>query len=437
MVAHLEHGLTAVQRRYRCISYEVILFAAVVGVAALDLPTVSFDSPQYIALAEGRLANVVAPFSDRVLGPFLSALLHSAFGLSIAAAFSAISLIGAALFGIGIHFIHRKYKISPYIWLPAVLAVPWVIGAIRDAYLPDILVMGLTSLFLLYFRNDNLFLAGVVAALSILARETGLILVFLAVCFAAYQRRWPFAAVLAVLSLAAFIVLKQVAQATTNVHAMDSLLYMALKIPVNFLRNVMGVEFWTNDMTWCNPPIVTVPVGHAVSAYFGKITAIGVCAPNVMMPIANTALALSTFGVLPGITIALMSQSRRHLTKDSWLLLVVLYGGIMFILGLCTGASVYRLVTYAWPLFIFGTPILWKANFEDEPFDPVSLIVVQLGLSWLGPILGAASKGSDWWQGSGAASAVALVAILLNVWAYRLVKAKRRLLIARSPSRNT
>src|ERR1700730_12104598 len=119
---------------------------------------------------------------------------------------------------------------------------------------------------------------------------------------------------------------------------MNSLLYMALKVPVNFLRNVLGIQFWLNDINWCDRPMLTVPVGQEAAAYLGKITSIGICAPDVMAPIANAALVLSTFGVLPGLTLALALRGRRDLGKDPWLLFVMLYGSLMLVLGTCTGA---------------------------------------------------------------------------------------------------
>ncbi|MGO8917841.1 MAG: hypothetical protein ACLQJR_18215 [Stellaceae bacterium] len=423
------HGLRESQRQSRN-WYEFFFLVVLVAVAAFDLPEVTTDSPRYIAMAEGRLQDVIAPFSDRILAPFLSASIHSTFGLSIAAAFSAVSLVGAALFGVGIHFVYRQYRIEPYAVFPAMLAVPWVIDAIRDAYLPDILVMGLTCVFLLCVRNGNWLLAGLVAVLSILARETSLILVFVAIGFAARQRRWLFAATLAAVSLGAVVAVKHMTQSAPNFHAMNGLLYMVLKIPVNFLRNVIGIQFWLNDMPWCDHPLVTVPVGQAASAYLGKITAFGVCAPNFMAPITNAALLLSIFGVLPGTTLALALRNRGNLGKDPWLLFVMLYGAIMLALGTCTGASVYRLLTYGWPLFIFGTPILWKANLDGEPFDRRSLMAAHLGLSWLGPILGSAVGNPQWWQDNAVAGVLALLGILLNTWAYRLVKAKRHVIAA-------
>ena len=411
--------------------YEFCFFFALAGIAVLDLPTVSYDSPQYIAMAEGRIDDVVAPFSGRVLAPYLSASIYSMFGLSLAAAFSAVALLGAALFVLGIHFLYRRYRLEPYALFPAVLAVPWVIGAIRDAYLPDILVMGLVSLFLLSLRQENWILAGIVAVLSILARETGLILMAFAIGFAVRQKRWSFAAALAVSSGVAMLAVRYIEPSVPNVHAMNGLLYMALKIPVNFLRNLVGIQFWSNDMNWCDHPLLIVPFGRAVAAYFGNMKAVGICAPNFMAPVANAALFLSIFGVLPGLTLGLLAYSRRELVKDPWLFFVALYGGVMLLLGTCTGASVYRLLTYGWPLFILATPILWKARFEDEPFSRVTLIAVQLGLSWLGPMLGAAVGAVQWWQDDGVACAMAVIGLLLNAWAYFRVHVKRQAMAAR------
>ena len=211
---------------------------------------------------------------------------------------------------------------------------------------------------------------------------------------------------------------------------MNSLLYMALKIPVNFLRNVLGVKFWLNDIDWCDAPLVIVPIKHGAT-YFGKITTIGICAPDVMFPVANAALVLTTFGVLPGVTLALARHSRRDLGRDPWLAFVMLYGATMFVLGTCTGASVYRLLTYGWPLFVFGMPILWKASSEDDLFDHRSLMAAQLGLSWLGPLLGYAVGKAEWWQQDEVAVALALTGILLNTWAYRMIRARRRAMVVR------
>jgi hypothetical protein len=424
MLQRAGYGPTGLQRHGRNV-YELGFFAVLLAVAAVDLPQLSFDSPQYIALAEGRFADVVAPFSNRILAPALSALLSSNLGWSLAEGFSAVALVGAVLFLLAVHAVYRRYELEPYLLLPAVLAVPWVVGTIRDAYLPDILVLGLSAVFLLCVREDNWPLAGLVAALLILARETSAILIVLVLGFALHQRRHMLAAAVAVLTIGAFFFLRHLTPPAANVHAMNGLLYMALKLPVNLLRNVLGVQFWLNDFAWCPQPLFAVPMGGELGAYLGKIREIGVCAPNPMFPLGSAALALSTFGVLPGMTLALLRRRRGEWGKDPWLLLVVLYGALMFVLGLCTGASVYRLLTYGWPLFIFGTPILWKMSREGGPFDRRSLLAAQLGLSWLGPALGWAVGNAEWWQDAAAASAAALFGLLLNGWAYQLARAKR------------
>jgi hypothetical protein len=407
--------------------FEIFCFVALAIVAVFRLPAVSFDDSQYIAMAEGRFEQIMAPFSGRVLVPYLSAAVHSIFGFPIAFGFSAIALAGVVLLLVGIHCVYRQYGVGSYAWLPATLAVPWMVDALRDPYLPDTLVMGLTCTFLLLLsiRNAASWLfAGMVAVLLILARETGLILVLLAIGFALLQRRWSFAAMLAGLTFGGLIALKHIAKSAPNIHDMNGLLYLVLKIPVNLLGNVAGVQFWLNDMAWCDHPLMTVHVGAAAASFFGKINTIGVCAPNVMAPIATAALVLSIFGVLPGLALALMRRNRQVLIKDPWLSLVVLYGGTMFVLGTCTGASVYRLLTYGWPLFIFGIPILWKAHFEDEPFTRAHLLAIQLGLCWLGPILGSLSGTPQWWRDDAIACALGLFGALLNVWAYRVVVAK-------------
>lgn len=412
-------------RRNRSL-YEIGCFAALVAVVAIRLPTLSFDSPQYIAIAQGRFADVVAPFSGRVLVPLLSAAIHSQLAVSLATGFAVVALVGAALFVFGVHGVYRRYEIEPYALFPAMLAVPWVIDAIRDAYLPDALVMGLTSLFLLSLhRERSWLLAAASAVLLILARETGLILVMLAVAFALWHRRWWFAALLAGLGVAALVSLKHLAPAVANIHDMNGLLYLALKIPVNFLRNVAGMKFWLNDMSSCAHPMLAIPVGHAVAPFFGKITTIGFCAPDVTLPVSTAALVLSIFGVLPGMALALLLRGRQVLAKDHWLLLVVLYGGAMFVLGTCTGASVYRLLTYGWPLFVIAVPILAKAVAVDEPLARGHVLAMHLGLSWLGPLLGALAGASQWWQDGAVSAVVAVVGLLLNAWAWRLVAARR------------
>jgi hypothetical protein len=57
-----------------------------------------------------------------------------------------------------------------------------------------------------------------------------------------------------------------------NVHHMPEILYLFTKIPVNFLRNWVGVEQWTDGYAWCDQPFVTF--GLPLGIHFGVITKI-------------------------------------------------------------------------------------------------------------------------------------------------------------------
>src|SRR5579885_1987082 len=97
MLAIADRELAGGKRRRQDL-FELCFAAGLLGLAALNVPVISSDSPQYIAMAEGRFSDVVAPFSDRILAPLLSGWLKATFGLSVAAGFSAVALAGAALF---------------------------------------------------------------------------------------------------------------------------------------------------------------------------------------------------------------------------------------------------------------------------------------------------------------------------------------------------
>jgi hypothetical protein len=355
-----ERILTLVDR------YSVVLVAMVLALVFVLFPRVIFvfDSQYYMGIAAGDLEATHAPFSSRALVPLIVAAVHDTTGLSLEHGFMAVAIVSAAAFAFSIRTIAR---IEGYTPLPILIYAATTIFAMQTfavAAMPDAAFAAVIALCFAALRAGQLLAAALLSALVVAVRDSGVIFLLFVLWYLVSLRQWRPAILTAVLGLAAWRLITLFADAGLgNVHEMNAALYMLLKVPVNFLIEVMGIPLWTDSIAWCSPPTLAYPIPPFLPT--GRMHQVGICGWDPARPIRNLATLLTVFGTLPALLIA-AKGAKSERANDRWLVLAGGYGVLMVALGLCTGASVARLISYGWPLLVLALPALWQRRSRGE-----------------------------------------------------------------------
>jgi hypothetical protein len=131
-------------------------------------------------------------------------------------------------------------------------------------------------------------------------------------------------------------------------------------MPWNLLRNVAGVQPWSNVYT----EICAVPRWQ-MGVHLGSVRAVGVCGYSSAGLVEWATAAVLNFGLLPVLVGWLWWRGRRWRGETVVLRFALLYGALSFALAPALGTWVLRLAGYGWPLFFVALPML----FEDAPVE--------------------------------------------------------------------
>jgi hypothetical protein len=134
--------------------------------------------------------------------------------------------------------------------------------------------------------------------------------------------------------------------------------YLLLKMPWNLLRNVAGVQPWSNVYT----EICAVPRWQ-MAVHLGSVRAVGVCGYSSAGLVEWATAAVFNFGLLPVLVGLLWWRGRRWRGESVVLRFALLYGAVSFAMAPALGTWVLRLAGYGWPLFFVALPML----FEERP----------------------------------------------------------------------
>jgi hypothetical protein len=209
-------------------------------------------------------------------------------------------------------------------------------------------------------------------------RESTLLLCLLAFAAMWWDGKRRCAVAIALTTLASMIVSMSVNRhGQPNVHHLPTVVYMALKVPFNFVSNILGIHLWTNN--FITPHVWAMDLPRVLQ--IGTIRKVGI-SKFVWMPLFTPLMWLSTFGILP--TVLLHERRRGRLRAlEPWMRLALIYGVISYVLGPTLGASVPRLVAYAWPAFWIATVVLlWRNDFLPRR-SAVTLFACHMIASWL------------------------------------------------------
>ncbi|HEX3600833.1 MAG TPA: hypothetical protein VHU84_11865 [Lacipirellulaceae bacterium] len=349
------------------------------------------DSKHYIAIAEGRIAEVHKPFTSRLLQPAIAGGISRATGLSLDTSFFLTNLVSlVVLTSIGLILVLSQVR---SVWLAAAIVVsPLIFGRFREIYLPDCMHAAIAAIFfLLLVRGARLFATPLLFFLQVI-RESTALLTFVTCIVAVYHRKWKLAAGAALFTVLGMVVVGRYAsQGQGNIHNMNTVVYLVTKVPFNFFTNVCGVCIWTdthakndpeaypNEPVWKHDLPTWVPTGSTRQ--------VGVYKLDPSVPLAHLRFMLTTLGVMPSVVLAVLLARRRQLLRDDAIsevgLIALVYGTLAFLMSPILGTSVGRYLTYAWPLAWIAAPELVRRYFGVDERLITKLAWLQVTASWI------------------------------------------------------
>jgi hypothetical protein len=313
------------------------------------------DSQYYVNMAEGRVHDVVKPFTNRVLHPAMAAAVRRAASIGTESSFLVIGVLSLLTLVTAVSWLART-AIPQVHFLTALLLTPFLIGLSRQYCLPDMLHAAILGLVFLCLARDKLWPTLALLFFLYVTRESTILLSVTITAVGLYKRRWRLLlGTIIVTALGMGVVHHFSSLGQPNVHGTSDLAYMLLKIPYNFPKNVLGIVLWTNTLAAFDPiafsdaPIMTMAVPDWLRC--GAIRSVGVYAFDPLIPLSTLRILLTSFGVLPILVLADLAKYRKGVSSDVpvYVFVAIVYGLASFFLGTSLGASVGRLVGYGWP----------------------------------------------------------------------------------------
>lgn len=307
----------------------------------------------YLKLARGE-HDVMQPFAARQLAPLLIRGLVRVSGIPVEAGFVALGSLSYALFAGCVLWLLLRRGTPRWVVL-LVLGMSFWPFAFAALALPDLLFSALTAAFLVLLgkRHD---LAAALLLLPLTVSREATLLTLACLLIAAWRRvRWEVLG----LAVAAFLLGSRAVQhlavgAIGNAQGMPPAIYLVGKLPWNALRNLTGVDLYTN-LSFCGR---AAPLWQHAFHLHG-VAHIGICEVESISPRLTFGALTACFGVLPVLLVWLW-QRRAVRWRDQSVLIrfCLVYGAVSYALAPGLGTGVGRLVRYAWPVFLVGLPEL-------------------------------------------------------------------------------
>ena len=357
---------------------------AVVAIAWNDLPGEAPDSDHYIELAKGNSQNVEKPYSQRILHPFVVRVFSKLTGATVEQGFLASAVTGLIVLSVGIPAILGLSGYRNFFILPLLLT-PFLIQLFTDYYLHDLFHAALVATFFVGLRYKP-WVALIMLLPLYLTRESTFVLALCLLAFALHHRDWRFSVSVVLISAAGLgmvFIAGDVGQ--SNIHQMATPVYASLKVPFNFLRNVLGLPLWANTITYCSPVWESGIPGWLP---LGSVHSIGLCNYDYHRPVTTLAELLTIFGIAPSVVLyaALLSRARFKRTLMNlplWLGVAITYGSVSFVIGTSIGPATSRLIGYGWPVFWIVVPIILMQVFNSDRRVFALLVLLHVLTGWL------------------------------------------------------
>jgi hypothetical protein len=341
------------------------------------------DLKYYHLIASGKLNEVIYPFSNRLLYPLAAGFITLITGISINFSFLLLNLISLVGIIYSITWYFKKESNSSL--LSFFILSPLLCFYFQFYYMPDLFFSFLLMLFVISIRKNNLYSICGLLMLLYLTKETALIvtLVLLPIYWFGKEKR-SFVIVLIISIL--MLIVNQFLQYhyKPNIHQLNNILYLVLKMGYNFLYNIGGIRLWSNtfSMIPCEPVYFMNLEKYHI---FGQIKSVGFCSFDIYRPLATLSILLSVFGILLSGLIFFIRKNKiktllTHLPTE--VLFSLILGVLLFLVGTSSGSWVYRLVGYGWPAFWIATIYFISTGIAKKQAY-IILLIVQLCFSWI------------------------------------------------------
>jgi len=276
--------------------------------------------------------------------------------------------------------------------------------------MPDLFHAALTTLFFLLILREK-FLAGLfVLAVAYMARENTLILCLMLGALAWLRgRAWiTIASGLVILYGTAFGSWC-VRQGQPNIHHLPDFLYLGLKMPHQFLKNVLGFRIWTNTLPFGEPFAKWTLPGYLQS---GDVRVLGFCYPEWQLSLFTLITLLTLFGTGP--LIIWMTRNRRlwKYPHPFAIQLAFIYGLFAFLLGTSIGDWIDRLIGYGWPLFWIVVPYIFSRVKKEHQALLYPILFSLWIVAWVPALLNYSRTSS---------LVIGMLTLLITIIAYALV----------------
>lgn len=406
----------------------LLLTAGIVLLCWSHLPFLSEDSSQYYQMAVGQNWDVIKPFSSRYFQPLLVRSLSGLLHVSIHQAFLVLGVLSLGLLVFSLNWLLEKSCLPGRGWKAILLVLtPLLFQTFLDYYLPDLLHAALLGLFFALLRQDESCrfcrIGWVLVLIALFAtKESTILLSGCMVLLFLGRRQYRHVFVVFIVTLFA-VYLNALAGklGRPNIHSMNDLLYMGLKVPFNLIKNFTGLQIWADTFALHNKAFSEVFVKWPLPPWLhlGSIHAIGLCRPNWSFPL-NTFIALaSDFGALPLMLLFCLRRNLRKImsSEKPWLLVALCYGSLACIMGTCIGASGFRLIGYGWPCFWLAT-LIWMGRYLPLTGpNAISFLSLHMVIAWIPAILELSPlTGLDY------CIVTTLLLLGLQIWVYRFLR---------------
>ncbi len=349
------------------------------------------DAAFYISIAQGNTAQVMHPWALRQLGALVVRAIAHLLHWTVQRSFLLEGVL-SLLFTLGAVYWLMLRTAAPRWMLIAVAVLPSWVPLVQYLALPDLWYAALLSGVFLLLAGEQWMAAALMIFPLMLSRESTSLTLLCLLAAGWKTLRWRHK-IVALVSAAAgsAVVSRLAAHGQTNIEQLPGPVYMAVKVPWNFLRNVLGIVPWSNvNMDLCTVPVWSMPL------HFGPVQRVGVCGFSWQQELVALAVFLTSFGLLPlllgylwwrhahrctspaGVEESLAFSGRLpwkktalapsiHVTSTGELLkqhhnlllrFSLLYGGACLLLAPVLGAGFQHLEGYAWPLFLVALPLL-------------------------------------------------------------------------------
>ena len=349
-----------------------------------SLSTLSWEGTYYYALAQNGPHQIEKPYASRFLHPLLARGMADITNLDLHKSFYLLGLMSLLILTIAVTSLLNKLTHFPLLILPLLLS-PASSRFISSFYHHDLFYAALLALLFLTLWQEKSWIPSFVILLALfLTRESTLLLSLCIIAVAWLKSKRRIIIPVAAASLLGLALTSYVTRSSpANVHQMNNLVYLVLKIPFNFFQNVFGVKIWLNTFVQVEPPLFTVALPKWL--HLGSISAVGLCPWLPIFPLTTLFLFLTSFGVLPLLLRDNLSKYRRRIFTEMppWLLLLVTYGLISFLITPLLGSSLSRYIGYGWPAFWLAVPAL-LAKYYRLPKDAIlRLVLLHILANWI------------------------------------------------------